>query len=99
MRTNGRTSSCGGGASMTTTVLSPRVRRKYLRNEASPARRLSRASPQPARVTKSARKALRSDIELRPTALAVDFERDAEVLGHQRAQPPHPFDPHDALGH
>src|SRR5256885_1476031 len=47
MRTNGRTSSWGGGASMRTAVSPFRLTRSYLRNEASPARCRRSPSPHP----------------------------------------------------
>src|SRR5262245_47516704 len=98
MRTNGRTSSCGGGASMTTTVLVARVSLKYLRNEASPASRVSRASPQPARAAKWARNLARSDIEQGAATTAIQLQGDAEVLGQEGSQSLWPFNQHDALG-
>src|SRR5258708_5628804 len=98
MRTKGRTSSCGGGASMTTVVPVARVRRKYLRNEASPASRLSRPSAQPARATESARSLLRSDIEQCAAAVTVRLQDHTEMLGQEIAKTFRPFDQHDALG-
>src|SRR5258708_29063037 len=83
---------------MTTAVPLARVRGKYFRNEASPANRLSRASAQPARATKSARNLARSDIEQRAAAIAVHLHGDAEMLGQEIAKPLWPFDQHDALG-
>src|SRR5262249_24333613 len=75
-----------------------RARRKYFRNEASPASRLSRALAQPARATNSTRSLARSDIKQGTAAIAVDLQGDAEMLGQQGAQPPRPFDQNDALG-
>src|SRR5215471_7257850 len=99
MRTNGRTSSHGAGASITTAVPFARVRRKYLRNEASPASRRSSASPQPDRTTKSRRCAARSDIEeCAPSIIARQFQRHTEMLWQERPQALRPFQQHDALG-
>src|SRR5690242_17685924 len=98
MRTKGSTGSCAAGESMTTAAPPARVRRKYFRNEASPASRLSRASAQPARATKSARSLARSDIEERAPSITIHFQGDAEMLGQQPPQPLRPFDQHDALG-
>src|SRR5579883_2641142 len=99
MRTNGRTSSHGAGASMTTAVAFVRVRRKYFRNEASPASRRSSASPQPERATKSRRCAARSDIEdCAPSIVTRQFQGHTEMLGQQSAEPLRPFQQDDALG-
>src|SRR5262245_644707 len=100
MRTNGRTSSCGAGASMTTTEARGRVSRKYLRNEASPASSRSPASPQPARRTKSPRNLSLSEIakpciplQLGAPAVALDGKRHHKpVGGQQSSQPLRPFD-------
>src|SRR5690349_18417351 len=106
MRTNGRTSSWGGGASMTTAEARGRLRRKYLRNEASPASSLSPALPQPARRTKSARSLSRSEgakagvsFEVGAASLAGNGQRDGEAIGGQQgAQPVCPFHQGDAVG-
>src|SRR6266481_7697633 len=106
MRTNGRTSSCGGGASMTTAEPSGRLSRKYLRNEASPASSRSPASPQPARRTKSARSRSRSEaakagfsLQIGAPAVAFHGQRYREPLARQqRAEPFRPFDKCRAVG-
>src|SRR5260221_1498793 len=83
---------------MTTAVRWCRLGGNYLRNEASPASRLSRALAQPARATKSARSLARSDIEQGAAAIAIELQGDAEMLGQKLAQPLRPFDQHDAFG-
>src|SRR3984893_12580531 len=106
MRTNGRTSSCGGGAPMTAAEPRARLSRKYLRNEASPASSRSPASPQPARRTKSARSRSRSEaakagFSLPIGAPGVPFhgQRRREPRGgQQRPQPFRPFAQRRAIG-
>src|SRR5471032_2152781 len=105
IRTKGRTSSWGAGASITTALLSPRFRRKYFRNEASPASRRSWASPQPERATKSARNWARSGtepllaVDRGEPSLAIDGQRhDQTIFGQQSTQPLRPFDERDAVG-
>src|SRR5262245_8409351 len=106
MRTNGRTSSCGGGASMTTAEARGRVRRKYRRNEASPASRRSPASPQPARRMKSARSLSLSEVakpsiplQIGAPAVALHGKRHRKpVVGQQHAQPLGPFDQGNTVG-
>src|SRR5216683_5580908 len=106
MRTKGRTSSCGGGASMTTAVPPGRISRKYLRNEASPASKRSAASPQPARRTKSARSLSRSEagkagFSLQIGAPSVAFNGKCyrePVPGQECRQPLRPFDERDTIG-
>src|SRR5471030_20797 len=105
MRTKGSTGSCAAGESMTTAVLDARVRRKYFRNEASPASRRSSASRQPESATKSARIWARSGTEPllavdrgEPT-FTVDRKRhDQAVLGQEPTQPLRPFHERDAVG-
>src|SRR5215831_4994106 len=106
MRTKGRTSSWGGGASMTTARPVRLCRRKYRRNEASPASNRSSASPQPAPQTKSARCLRRSEpakplisLQVGLPACAFDGKAHREpFLGQQAAEALGPFDQGDTLG-
>src|SRR5215475_6469579 len=106
MRTKGRTSSRGGGASMTTARPVRPCRRKYRRNEASPASNRSSASPQPEPRTKSARCLPRSEpakplisLQVRMPSRAFDDKPHREpFFGQQVAEALGPFDQGDALG-
>ena len=85
--TKGRTSSCGGGASMTTADPRGRLSRKYFRNEASPASSRSPASPQPARRTKSARSLSRSEVAKAGISLQVGHRRPLSFNGKCHRKP------------